>query len=145
MDRSRVAHRLAVILVSVLTVGLVFFSRAPEAAAQSCLDGKAYEVEVIRCDGFRFPDVYCFDPMTVEGLNCASGGTLITCTGTRRNPNATFRATVSGVSFEGSVQGKEISGTALSDDCESTFEGEKIRNCPCEVPGALEGINPYLP
>lgn len=142
MDRSRMAQGLAVILV--LTVGLVFFSKVSEAVAQTCLDGRAFEVTVINCVGDVFPDTYCFSLnfMTVEALGCDSGSAKIKC----RDSKAKFKANVGGVSFKGKVRGSTIEGTAVSDDCESTFEGEEINDCPCPTPlGAQEETNPYLP
>ena len=146
MDKSRMAHRLAVILVSVLTVSLVFFSRVSEAMAQDCLEGRSFEVTVTNCVGAVFPDVYCFSInfMTVEALGCESSSAKIKC---KASGSAKFKATVGGVKFKGKVQGSMIEGTALADDCESTFEGLEIDACPCPTPsGAQEETNnPYLP
>jgi len=146
MDRSRIGHRLAVVFVSVLTVGLVFSGRVSEALAQvDCLDGRSFEVTVTNCDGDVFPDVYCFadGSMTVEALKCESGPAKIKC----KDSKAKFKATVRGVQFKGKVRDDMIEGTAVADSCESTFEGVEINNCPCPAPTAsgAQGTNPYLP
>ena len=145
MDRSKMAHRLAVVLVSVLTVGLIFFSRMSEAVAQDCLDGRAFEVTVTNCDGNVFPDVYCFSLnfMTVEVLGCESGSAKIKC---KSEDSGKFKAKVSGVKFKGKVQGSMIKGTALAGDCKSKFKGVEIDACPCSTSsGAQAETNPYLP
>jgi len=147
MDRSRMAQGLAVILV-LLTVGLVFFSRVSEAVAQTCLDGRYFKVTVISCEDNKFPDFFCFTDgsMTVVGLECDSGSAKIKCSDSK----AKFEAKVSSVFFKGKVQGNTIKGTAVGDDCKFTFKGKEILvdgdDCPCPTSlGAQEETNPYLP
>ena len=144
MDRSRMAQGLAVILV-LLTVGLVFFSRVSEAVAQTCLDGRYFKVTVISCEDNKFPDFFCFTDgsMTVVGLECDSGSAKIKCSDSK----AKFEAKVSSVFFKGKVQGNTIKGiVVIPHDCKFTFKGKEIDDCPCPTSlGAQEETNPYLP
>lgn len=149
MSKNGLQYGLVGLLVA-LVAGLTFWSERPEVMAQtaSVVTGKNFRVNVTRCDGEEFTDVYCFTSsrMVVQNLECSDGPLLAI--------GPIFAGAVSSVLFLGAETPGRIQGLALAGTCLSRFQGAQIRSCPCSLPTTEgepgppeeeQGTHPYLP